>query len=130
MAVLQVSLGIGRYIEYLLSYWAGHLDSDEITVIVSEPIDLTSFGVTSVVISSSLFECALGEFPVAAKDEESRCHVRASYILPILSWAHGATMPAAWWRSTASMNSVRSPHGGIPIRMSRNIAGVLTWQTA
>jgi hypothetical protein len=60
MAVLQVSLGIGRYIEYLLSYWAGHLDSDEITVIVSEPIDLTSFGVTSVVIrppfSNALWE--------------------------------------------------------------------------
>jgi hypothetical protein len=86
--------GIGRYIEYLLRYWAGHLDSDEVPVFVREPVDLALFGVTPVVIRP----------PLTNERWENFLLPRQTKNLDVLD-PRGRDA-AESWRSTASTNSV------------------------
>ncbi len=102
-------LGIGRYIEYLLRYWTGHLESDEVRVFVREPVDLARFGVRPVVIRPSLTNALWENFLLPAQTRNLDVLFGPSYTLPVLPKPFGPRC-----RTVVAIHSVDEQRGVVP----------------
>lgn len=81
-------LGIGRYIEYLLTYWSGMLSADErVLVYVREPVDLGELGLTEAfeirVLPSRLAGMAWESLVLARRWRETDVLFCPSYTIPL-----------------------------------------------